>query len=343
MKKLMTLLMAATLLLTMPVSPARAEGAAAVVSKPEAGTAAVAGAKKKAKATATPAPKKAKKKKAKATPTPTPAPEKKKKTKSKTSPTLEKSLAYWEETELPALKLKKSLRQNVLIIARSQVGYVADRYYFETNKAGKKRFYTRYGDWYGPKFCDWCDAFVSFCVSYAGNADYPLENSCTRHEYKLKAAGYWREWNSYVPKPGDLVFYCMASRKQLPDHVGLVEEVHLPEGDKAGYLVTIEGNLPNPKGGTATCVRRMVRSLESVVGYGVYEKGKIYPESNSVRFDGRKVIEEDSIYFVEKPTKAALRFLGLEGTAYWNYWFPEEAVETPPEPLPVHTTEESEQ
>ena len=108
----------------------------------------------------------------------------------------------------------------------------------------------------------------------------------------------------------------------MPSHVGLVEEVVPGEGDLPGYLVTIEGNVSDPNGPNA-CVRRVIRSFDRVLGYGTYEKGKTYSETYSVRFPSWRVIDADSIYFVEYPSEEVLRFLGLYGSQYYAYWFPE--------------------
>ena len=238
-------------------------------------------------------------------------------------PCYSKSLKYWMK-QRGSIELKGELREDILSIARSQLGYSADSTCYEENDAGVKRYYTCYGDWIGSKYCDWCDAFVSFCIFFAGNEQYPVEASCTRHMLYLKEAGYWREWNCYVPKKGDIVFFAMGKDASFPNHVGLVEEV-LPGADgQPGRLVTIEGNQRNPDGKTA-CVRRMIRDLDSVVGYGTYEKGKTYAQTYTARSDGHAVIDENSIYFVEKPTVEAMEFMGMVGTPYYAYWFPEGA------------------
>ena len=116
--------------------------------------------------------------------------------------------------------------------------------------------------------------------------------------------------------------------------MGLVEEVILGDGNEPSRLVTIEGNQYNPNGKTA-CVRRMVRPLTNVVGYGTYTVGKVYPQGYSYRPDenGYQIFEPGSIYFVEYPVEEVLQFLGLKGTRYYNYWFPEGAAPAPePEP-----------
>ena len=218
----------------------------------------------------------------------------------------------------------------MLTIARSQLGYSADPTCYEEDEDGR-HYYTRYGAWDGATFNNWCDSFVSFCIFYAGNTAYPGESSCRRHMFALKEAGYWREWNAYVPQKGDIVFFSAPAQYPLPVHVGIVEEVLWGENGEPNRLATIEGNQRNPQGETA-CVRRMVRLLDDVIGYGTYTVGTVYPAGLSYRTDGHQTIEPDSPYFVEYPTKKALRFLGLENTPYYAYWFPDEPAVQPEPP-----------
>ncbi len=246
-----------------------------------------------------------------------------------TSPFWNKSLAYWER-ERKSIQLTGDLREDILIIARSQLGYSADRTFYMEDSEGFHP-YTRYGDWNGNPFINWCDCFVSFCICYGGNGQYPQESSCYRHMLALKKAGYWREWNSYLPRKGDIVFFSFPEKYPMPTHVGLVEEVLWGEDGQPGQLVTIEGNMSNPEGGAA-CVRRVVRSLRDVVGYGTYEAGRVYPANCSYRTDGWQIIGPDSPYFVDRPVEEVLRFLSLENTQYYAYWFPdgpEAAAEAP--------------
>ena len=247
-----------------------------------------------------------------------------------------KSLECWER-ERADIPLTGDIREDILTIARSQLGYSADWTCYEEDEAGNKGFYTRYGAWDGATFGEWCDSFVSFCVYYAGFTNYPTESSCGRHMFALKRAGYWREWNSYIPRQGDIVFFSFPSQYPMPSHVALVEEVIWGDGNEPSRLVTIEGNMSNPDGSTA-CVRRMVRLLSDVMGYGTYEAGKVYPQGYSYRTDGFQTIDPDSPYFLEYPVEEVLRFLGLEHTEYYAYWFPDGPAAEPAEELPPEPT-----
>lgn len=88
----------------------------------------------------------------------------------------------------------------------------------------------------------WCAATVSAAAIEAGLTDIiPRECSCTRMIEKFKQMGRWKEDDSYIPQPGDIIFYnwdddgkgdCTGN----PKHVGVVESV-------TGLVITvIEGN-----------------------------------------------------------------------------------------------------
>lgn len=91
----------------------------------------------------------------------------------------------------------------------------------------------------------WCAATVSAISVKLGYTDIiPTECSCSKMIEKLKTIGAWVESDSYIPKPGDLVFYnweASATGEDLggPDHVGVVEKV------ENGIITVIEGNFSN--------------------------------------------------------------------------------------------------
>ena len=88
----------------------------------------------------------------------------------------------------------------------------------------------------------WCAATVSAAAIEAGLTDIIFrECSCTRMIELFKQHGRWQEDDSYIPKPGDLIFYdwhdtgkgdCTGN----PEHVGVVERV------ANGQITVIEGN-----------------------------------------------------------------------------------------------------
>ncbi|MBQ2750573.1 MAG: SH3 domain-containing protein, partial [Clostridia bacterium] len=84
----------------------------------------------------------------------------------------------------------------------------------------------------------WCAYFVSWCARQAGIPTSVIRN-----------AGYARPWShgvtyilreSYLPSPGDLVYFDWDEYEGVSNHVGIVKEVK-----DDGTIVTIEGNSSN--------------------------------------------------------------------------------------------------
>lgn len=93
-------------------------------------------------------------------------------------------------------------------IAKSQLGYEENRRNFIIKDDGVKRFYSRYGDWFGASYSDWTVAFVAFCMEYAnipGNA-VPFSASISEWTNLLRNADAFRAAGEYAPKAGDLAF-----------------------------------------------------------------------------------------------------------------------------------------
>ena len=180
----------------------------------------------------------------------------------------------------------------LLAIAVSELGYSA-------TKGG----YSKYGEWGGSAYGEWCSEFVSWCVNTADEvyglsmlgADYPMQTSCdegaawfaSQGRYittsgTLKNAGeqfYLSDGVSvadrpYVPQPGDLIYIEWYKYNRL-DHVGIVEFV-TQNADGSYTVHTIEGN-NHILGPTPSVVARYSYALDdpSIRGYGVQESGLV--------------------------------------------------------------------
>lgn len=112
----------------------------------------------------------------------------------------------------------------------------------------------------------WCAAFVSAVAIKIGYTDIiPIECSCRMLIELLQEMGCWEEDDSYVPKPGDIIFYDWndttgnkSDNTGDPEHVGIVEKV---EGNK---ITVIEGNYKN------AVTRRVVKiNGKYIRGYGL--------------------------------------------------------------------------
>lgn len=151
----------------------------------------------------------------------------------------------WEAT-LAGLELTGKWPEDVLTVARSQLDY------HESEKNcilvdGDLKGYTRYGQWYGHPYEDWCGMFVAFCLDYAGVEDFPVHAHCQSWIDALDAEALYRTADVYTPKPGDLIFFDNDRRENADletdaEHVGLVVELIPATGNTPAQIKTIEGN-----------------------------------------------------------------------------------------------------
>ena len=199
-------------------------------------------------------------------------------------------------------------RADMLVaVAVSELGYSA-------TKGG----YSKYGDWGGNAYGEWCSEFVSWCVSRADEVygtsmlgeDYPLQTSCDagaawfqeRGRYvsvsgTLKNAGeqfYLTDGVSvaqrpYVPQTGDLIYIEWYKYNRL-DHVGIVEYV-TQDTDGVYVVHTIEGN-NHILGQRPTVVARYSYRLDdpSIRGYGILREDLVGTEL-TMGSSGEAVIE----------------------------------------------------
>ncbi len=185
------------------------------------------------------------------------------------------SQAVWEKS-VSGIQLTGIWNEDLLAIARSQLGNREYESCFILDEGGKPHYYTRYGHWYGSPYQDWCAMFVAFCLHHAGIStnDYPVSAGCTTWKNILTECGAYEKnplrylaeceteeeaqqlWESaYEPVSGDLVFFNRNGNED-PCHVGIVEYV------EDGQLYTIEGNADD-------AVLRLVYGLtdETIAGY----------------------------------------------------------------------------
>lgn len=164
--------------------------------------------------------------------------------------------ADWEATFAQA-ELSGVWREDVLTIAKTQLGYnESTKNYIVEEDGETMKGYTRYGAWYGIPYGDWCAMYASFCLHYAGAEGMPLDASCPKWISALSQLNLYHSEDSYVPVPGDLIFFDWNTDADA-DHVGLVVET---DGEK---VKTIEGN----NGDTVT-YHDYKLSDSRIMGYG---------------------------------------------------------------------------
>ena len=170
--------------------------------------------------------------------------------------------------------------QWLLEVASGEVGYTEEEH-------GR----TKYGEWAGDPYCQWCAEFQCWCVDQVDklhgtsllNQVYPLYSaSNTGRSWFITAGRYvirkgpvdeWGyEWlkgrssflssGDYIPQPGDWVFFTWTSDTDT-DHVALVE--YCTRDTETGEILihVIEGNKPDS-------VARDVYDLNHsrILGYG---------------------------------------------------------------------------
>jgi peptidoglycan hydrolase-like protein with peptidoglycan-binding domain len=132
----------------------------------------------------------------------------------------------------------------------------------------------------------WCATFVSAVAIKCGATDIiPTECGCGPQIELFKKLGEWVEDDSYIPSPGDIIFYDWqdsgaGDNRGGSDHVGIVESV------VSNAIVVIEGNYSDS-------VKRRYLSVNGryIRGYGVpkyadegAEKPKDNPPAESAAF-----------------------------------------------------------
>ncbi len=189
------------------------------------------------------------------------------------------SAAAAEETVIEPVRTVPDYVRWLLEVAGEEVGY----------REGDHGW-SKYGDWAGDPYCQWCAEFLCWCVDQVDqrhgthllNRIFPrYSGQNTGRAWFIRAGrfavrkgevdGWGYEWlkghdtfirtGDYVPQPGDYVFFTWTSGVDT-DHVALVEYCSLTPDGKTRIHV-IEGN--NPAG-----VARNEYSLydTQILGYG---------------------------------------------------------------------------
>ena len=119
---------------------------------------------------------------------------------------------------------------------------------------------------------NWCATFVSYCAIRAGLTDViPMECSCERQIGLWQELDRWEESDSYLPLPGDIIYYdwdvrTLGDSTGWSDHVGIVVGTHGP------FIKVIEGNKDDSVG-----YRYIIRWDPRIRGYGLPEYAKTEP------------------------------------------------------------------
>lgn len=192
----------------------------------------------------------------------------------------------WEAT-LPD-KLTGIWADDVLEVAKSQLGYEESTRNYTVTEDGETLGYSRYGDWYGDSYGHWCAMYVSFCLHYAG-VDVellPLDANCEHWIDTLSKEKYnlYHKVGTYEPEPGDLIFFDWGVDGDS-DHIGFVVENIPATENEAAKIKTIEGNASN-----VVKYRTYTADDPQIMGYGEL------PENPKMQDETEKQTIEAVIY-----------------------------------------------
>lgn len=180
---------------------------------------------------------------------------------------------------VPLDKLHSDWGENLLTVAKSQLGYVENFNNAVTAEDGKTLLgYTRYGHWYGYPYGDWCAMFISWCMNYAGipREAVPYASGVETWIQTLRERALVEDVTFYDPKPGDIVF--IADNGVRPNHAAIVSSYTPADDDTDSNTVVLDaatvGVLEVIQGNKDDMVKTVEISLPSstVVGYVSMDK-----------------------------------------------------------------------
>jgi len=152
-----------------------------------------------------------------------------------------------------------TVRENLILVAQSQLGYTESILNFQVDDQGIRRGITRYGQWYGNPYGDWSAMFVSFCLDYAGVRGVPMNAGPEAMRLQWNAAGLYRGAEKASPEVGNLVFLRKGDpTRETANSVAIITAV-----DELTITV-IEGDV-----GDAVRKVSYSRTDGSVLGYGI--------------------------------------------------------------------------
>ena len=205
----------------------------------------------------------------------------------------------WEMTLADMVRGPTS-KENVVLVAKSQLGYTESTLNFQVDANGVRRGITRYGQWYGNPYGDWSAMFASFCLSYAG-ADIPMNAGAEAMRLEWERAGLYKAVAETTPEVGYLIFL----HKGASEYPG-ANAVAIITGFDENTVTVIEGDLDN-----AVAETQYPLDDAAIMGYG------LTPEADAVIvLDEPAVIAEDCTVWLDGTDGGLGHLTGSPNTAY---------------------------
>lgn len=89
----------------------------------------------------------------------------------------------------------------------------------------------------------WCAVFVSAVAIECNLTDIiPTECGCERQIKLLQELNSWMEKDTYLPLPGDIIYYAWEDSVRLRDCTGWADHVGIVVGTAGPFIKVIEGN-----------------------------------------------------------------------------------------------------
>jgi peptidoglycan hydrolase-like protein with peptidoglycan-binding domain len=153
------------------------------------------------------------------------------------------------QTPRPPPANDAELRARILEVAQQEIGTTE-----ATNRNDGAAL--KYPRFFGRGREAWCDDFVSWVNSMAGN---PMDQyNCETTRHTMVREGRWK--GKQNPKAGDIVLFDWDGDRRA-DHIGIVKSVN-----RDGTLTTIEGN--TSRRGHHEGVWEKTRTLDTILGFG---------------------------------------------------------------------------
>ena len=206
----------------------------------------------------------------------------------------------WELT-LADIARGPTTKENVVLVAKSQLGYTESTLNFQVDASGIRRGITRYGQWYGNPYGDWSAMFVSFCLEYAGATGLPMNAGPEAMRLEWESIGLYQAATQTAPEVGHLIFL----HKGESEYAGANAVAIITDIDE-NIVTVIEGDWED------TVVQtQYVLDDEAIMGYG------LTPEADAIStLDAPAVIAEDCTIWLDG-TDGGLSYLtGSPNSAY---------------------------
>lgn len=168
----------------------------------------------------------------------------------------------WEAT-FADVTLGDDWNENVLAIAKTQIGYTESTDNYSIGDNEEHNGYTRYGAWAGDVYADWNTLFAQFCFSYAEVPDniFPTNADIDTWIEDMKDCEWYADSTSTDYQTGDIVFLQKADQ-ETEKQVGIISEIYEENGTT--YIKVIEGN-----SGNAVAENTYEAGSSDIIGYGL--------------------------------------------------------------------------